>query len=60
MSKPPIPKIKIDAVMPSNPLDMKCAPNMDFENGSCFPLKLLISATKKSNFNFFAKHLQMT
>ena len=47
--KPSIPKIKLDTVMPTNPLDMKCAPNMDFENGSCYPLKLLIDMAEAFN-----------
>ena len=47
--KPSIPKIKVDAVMPINPSDMKCAPNMDFENGSCYPLKLLIDMVEAFN-----------
>ena len=53
IKKPPIPKLKLESVMPSNPLDMKCAPHLDFENGSCYPLELLIDMAEA--FNEFSK-----
>ena len=47
--KPPIPRIKLEAVMPKNPEDKKCAPSLEFENGSCYPLELLVDMAEAFN-----------
>ncbi len=47
--KPMLPKIKLVDVMPKNPLDMKCGPTLEFENGSCYPLSLLVDMAEAYN-----------
>lgn len=49
--KPPLPKINLKKVMPTNPQDFKCGASLEFENGSCYPLELLIDMA-----NAFNKH----
>lgn len=40
--KKPIPYIDVEDVMPDDHSATKCAPHLEFENGSCIPLDLLI------------------
>ncbi len=47
--KPVLPKIDISKVLPTNPTNKKCSPELEFENGSCFPLKLLIDMAEAYN-----------
>jgi len=47
--KPLLPKININKVLPKNPNDYKCSPSLEFENGSCFPLELLIDMAEAFN-----------
>ncbi len=46
---PPIPRIKVEAVMPKNIEDTKCGPTLEFENGSCYPLDLLVDMAEAFN-----------
>ncbi len=46
---PPIPKIRVEEVMPKNIEDTKCAPTLEFENGSCYPLDLLVDMAEAFN-----------
>ena len=39
--KIPLPLITIEQVMPKDKEDLKCSPQLSFENGSCIPLKIL-------------------
>jgi len=48
-SKLPLPMIKIEQVMPDDKTDLKCAPHITFENGSCIPLHVLIKLTDAYN-----------
>jgi hypothetical protein len=48
-NKPPIPLIKLKDIMPKDPSCMKCAPDLEFENGSCIPLKVLIEMSEAYN-----------
>ena len=54
-NKLPLPLIKLEQVLPTNKDDCKCAPHLDFENGSCIPLNILIRLT-----DAFNKHCQET
>lgn len=47
-------KINIDDVMPNNPNLTKCAPHLEFENGSCIPLELLVKMAEA--YNKYIKH----
>ncbi len=49
MSKKPIPYIKIEDVMPRDPSATKCAPHLEFSNGSCIPLEILIKMAEAYN-----------
>ena len=46
---PPIPKIPLKLVMPKKEEDTKCAPSLEFENGSCYPLDLLVDMAEAYN-----------
>lgn len=45
----PIPYIDIEDVKPKDITATKCAPHLEFENGSCIPLELLIEMAKAYN-----------
>lgn len=45
----PIPYIDIEDVKPNDISATKCAPHLEFENGSCIPLELLIEMAKAYN-----------
>ena len=47
--KKPIPYIKVEDVMPQDETATKCAPHLEFENGSCIPLELLIQMAEAYN-----------
>lgn len=47
--KPPLPLIKLNQVMPKNFSEFKCGPNLEFDNGSCYPLELLILMAEAHN-----------
>ena len=47
--KLPLPLINIKDVMPDNELEKKCGPHLNFENGSCIPLSLLIRMAEAFN-----------
>ena len=47
--KKPIPYINVEDVMPTDPSATKCAPHLEFENGSCIPLELLIEMAETYN-----------
>ena len=47
--KPLLPKINIKDIMPKNIEDTKCSPNLEFENGSCYPLDLLVDMAEAFN-----------
>jgi hypothetical protein len=47
--KLPIPLINLDDVMPEKKTATKCAPHLEFENGSCIPLELLIKMGEAYN-----------
>lgn len=47
--KPILPKIELSKVMPTNPSNKKCGPDLEFENGSCFPLNLLVDMAEAIN-----------
>lgn len=44
-----LPLIKIEDVIPSDEESKKCAPNLEFENGSCIPLNILIEMAEAYN-----------
>ena len=48
-SKIPLPIIKLEQVLPKNENDMKCSPHLNFENGSCIPLNILIKMATAYN-----------
>lgn len=45
----PIPYIDVEDVKPNDVSATKCAPHLEFENGSCIPLELLIEMAKAYN-----------
>lgn len=45
----PIPYIDVEDVKPKDISATKCAPHLEFENGSCIPLELLIEMAKAYN-----------
>jgi hypothetical protein len=45
----PIPYIDVEDVKPKDISATKCAPHLEFENGSCIPLELLIEIAKAYN-----------
>jgi len=45
----PIPYIDVEDVKPKDITATKCAPHLEFENGSCIPLELLIEMAKAYN-----------
>lgn len=45
----PIPYIDVEDVKPADVSATKCAPHLEFENGSCIPLELLIEMAKSYN-----------
>lgn len=45
----PIPYIDVEDVKPQDESATKCAPHLEFENGSCIPLELLIEMAKAYN-----------
>ena len=45
----PIPYINVEDVKPKDISATKCAPHLEFENGSCIPLELLIEMAKAYN-----------
>jgi hypothetical protein len=47
--KPILPRIPLSEVMPTNPANKKCGPDLEFENGSCFPLNLLVDMAEAYN-----------
>ncbi len=47
--KPILPRIELSDVMPTNPSNKKCGPNLEFENGSCFSLNLLVDMAEAFN-----------
>ncbi len=47
--KPILPRIPLSQVMPSDPSNKKCGPDLEFENGSCFPLNLLVDMAEAFN-----------
>lgn len=49
MGKLKIPRIDIVEIMPNDISATKCAPHLEFENGSCIPLELLIEMAKSYN-----------
>ncbi len=49
VKKPLLPRIDVKEVMPTNPEDTKCSPNLEFVNGSCYPLDLLIDMAEAYN-----------
>jgi hypothetical protein len=48
----PIPLINLERVMPKDKTAFKCSPHLDFENGSCIPLELLIEMADAYNQYF--------
>jgi len=44
-----LPEINIDDIMPKNPSNMKCGPNIEFDNCSCIPLNILIDMAEAYN-----------
>jgi len=48
-SKRPLPLIKLEHVLPKDISATKCAPHLEFENGSCIPLELLIEMAEAYN-----------
>lgn len=49
LKKRPIPYIDVQDVMPRDKRATKCAPHLEFENGSCIPLELLIKMAESYN-----------
>jgi hypothetical protein len=47
--KTKIPTINEKDIMPVNPTNMKCGPNIEFENCSCIPLNILIDMAEAFN-----------
>jgi hypothetical protein len=54
-NKLPLPLIKLEQVMPKDKDDCKCAPHLNFDNGSCMPLNILVKMV-----NAFNTHCQET
>ena len=57
-----IPYIDIESIKPNDISATKCAPHLEFENGSCFPLDLLIEMAKsynKYNDTDKSKHIEL-
>ena len=52
MIKKHIPYIDVKDIMPKNLDALKCAPHLEFENGSCIPLELLIHMAEAYNKYF--------
>lgn len=50
-NKPPLPMIELEQVMPKNKDDRKCAPHLNFENGSCIPLNVLVKLADAFNIH---------
>jgi hypothetical protein len=50
-SKPPLPLISLEQVMPKDKDDCKCAPEVNFENGSCISLEILIKLANAFNIH---------
>ena len=44
-----LPIINIKDIMPSNKDELKCGPDLEFENGSCIPLNILIDMADAYN-----------
>jgi len=44
-----LPIINKEDIMPTNPSNMKCGPNIEFENYSCIPLNILIDMAEAFN-----------
>jgi hypothetical protein len=42
-------KINDEDIMPKNPSNMKCGPNIEFDNCSCIPLNILINMAESFN-----------
>jgi hypothetical protein len=58
----PIPYIDVEDVKPKDITATKCAPHLEFENGSCIPLELLIEMAKaynKYNDSDKSKHIKL-
>ena len=49
IKKPPLPRISLDKIMPTHNADLKRAPTLSFDNGSCIPLNILIEMTDAYN-----------
>lgn len=49
MKKLPLPIIKLEDIKTNNPKDMKCAPHLSFDNGSCIPLDILVKMAESYN-----------
>lgn len=47
--KKPIPFINIEDIMPKHQSATKCAPHLEFKNGSCIPLNILIKMSDSYN-----------
>ena len=47
--KKPIPYIDVENVIPNDKSATKCAPHLEFSNGSCIPLELLIKMAESYN-----------
>lgn len=47
--KPPLPKLNIKDIMPTKKSNFKCGPHLEFDNGSCIPLNLLIDMAEAYN-----------
>jgi hypothetical protein len=47
--KIPLPLISDAKIKPKNKEDLKCSPHLDFENGSCIPLNILIKMADAYN-----------
>lgn len=57
----PIPYINVEDVKPTDESAIKCAPHLEFENGSCIPLNLLIQmAIAYNKYNSDNKSKQIT
>jgi len=49
LKKIPLPLISDAQIKPKNKEDFKCSPHLDFENGSCIPLNILIKMADAYN-----------
>lgn len=47
--KPPLPKINLKDVIPDSHSEKRCSPHLDFDNGSCIPLNILIEMAEAYN-----------